>query len=84
MIKDLPNVLILYPLGHLMNFQINTRDFLQFKPINNLTMICYHQNLIRKTLGLTIFPFFMMTNLGYLGEEESLPQTNYGPINQNL
>ena len=41
-------------------------------------MICYHQNLIRRTLGLTISPFFMMKNLGYLGEEESPPQTNHG------
>ena len=51
--KGLPNVLILYPLGHLMNFQINTWDYLQIKPISNLTIVCYHQNLIRKTLGLT-------------------------------
>ena len=35
-------------------------------------MICYHQNLIRRTLGLTISLFFMMTNLGYLGEEKNL------------
>ena len=54
MIKGLPNVLILYQLSHLMNFQINTWDSLPFKPISNLTMVCYHQNLIRRTLGLTI------------------------------
>ena len=53
MTKGLQNVLILYPLDPLMNFQINTWDSLQFKPINNLTMIYYHQNLIRRTLGLT-------------------------------
>ena len=68
MIKCFPNVLILYPLGHLMNFQINTQDSLQIKQISNLTMVYYHQNLIRRTLGLTISLFFMITNLGYLGE----------------
>ena len=47
-------------------------------------MVCYHQNLIRRTLGLTISHFFMMKNLGYLGEEKSPPQTNHGSINQNL
>ena len=36
-------------------------------------MVCYHQNLIKRTLGLTISPFLMMTNLGYLGEEKNLP-----------
>ena len=35
-------------------------------------MVCYHQNLIRRPLGLTISYFFMMTNLGYLGEEKNL------------
>ena len=40
-------------------------------------MVCYHQNLIMRTLGLTISPFFMITNLGYLGEEKSPSQTNY-------
>ena len=53
MIKSLPNVSILYQLDHLTNFQINTRGSLQFKPISNLIMICYHQNLIKRTLGLT-------------------------------
>ena len=43
-------------------------------------MVCHHQNMIRRTLGLTISPFFMMTDLGYLGEEESFPQTNHGSI----
>ena len=43
-------------------------------------MICYHQDLIRRTLGLTILFLFMMTSLGYLGEEESPPQTNHGSI----
>ena len=84
MIKGLLNVLILYSLGPLMNFQINTLDYLQFKSISNLTMVCYHQNLIRKTLELTISPFFMMTNLGYLGEEKSFPQTNHGSTDQKL
>ena len=28
--------------------------FLNIKPISYLTMVCYHQNLIRRTLGLTI------------------------------
>ena len=46
-------------------------------------MICYHQNLIRRTFGQTISHFLMMTNLGYLGEEESPPQTNHGSINQS-
>ena len=41
-------------------------------------MVYYHQNMIRITLGLTISSFFMMTNLGYLEEEESPPQTNHG------
>ena len=53
MIKGFPNVLILYSLGHLTNFQITTWDSLQFKPISNLTIVFYHQNLIRKTLSLT-------------------------------
>ena len=36
-----------------------------------------------RTVGLTISPFFMMTNLGYLGEKKkSPPQTNHGSINQ--
>ena len=52
-IKCLPKVLILHPLGLLMNFQINIWNSLYFKPISNLTMVCYHQNLIRRTLGLT-------------------------------
>ena len=39
--------------------------------ISNLTMVCYHQSAIRRTLGLTISPFSMMTNLGYLGDQES-------------
>ena len=48
-------------------------------------MVCYRQNPIRRTLGLTIFPFFMMTKLGYLEEEEESPsQTNHETINQNL
>ena len=36
-------------------------------------MVCYRQNLIRRTFGLTISPFFMMTNLGYLGEKKNIP-----------
>ena len=79
-LKVLSKVLILHSLGHLMNFQINTWGSLQFNPISNFTMVCYHQNLIRRTLGLTISPFFMMTNLGYLGEEKSPPQINHGSI----
>ena len=47
-------------------------------------MVCYRQNPIMRTIGLTISHFFMMTNLGYLIEEESPPQTNHGSINQNL
>ena len=47
-------------------------------------MVCYHENPIRRTLGLTISPFFMMTNLGYLGEKKSFPQTNHGSIKQFL
>ena len=31
-----------------------TWDFLNIKPISYLTMVCYHQNPIRRTLGLTI------------------------------
>ena len=53
-LKGLPIVLILHPLGHLMNFQTNTWKSLWFKPISNLTMICYHQNAIRRTLRITI------------------------------
>ena len=53
MIKGLTKVLILHPLGHLMNFQTNTWNSLQFKPISNLTMVCFHQNAIRRTLRLT-------------------------------
>ena len=53
MIKGLTKVLILHPLGHLMNFQTNTWNSLQFKPISNLTMVCFHQNAIRGTLRLT-------------------------------
>ena len=44
--------------------------FLNIKPISYLTMVCYHRNPIRRTLGLTISPFLMLTNLGYLGEKE--------------
>ena len=44
-------------------------------------MVCYHQNPIRITLGLTISPFFMMTNLDYLGEKEISP-SNQLWINQ--
>ena len=55
--------------------------FLPFKPISHLTMVCYHQNPIGRTLGLTISPFFMMTNLGYLGEKEISP-SNQSWINQ--
>ena len=73
MIKSLPKVSILYPFGPLMNFQIYTWNSLPFKSISHLTMVCYHQNLIRRIIGLTIFPFFMMINLGYLGEEKNLP-----------
>ena len=29
--------------------------FLIIKPISHLTMICYHQNPIRRTLGLTVY-----------------------------
>ena len=53
MIKSLPKVSILYPFSPLINFQIYTWDSLPFKPISHLTIICYHQNLIRRTLGLT-------------------------------
>ena len=75
MIKGLQNVLILHPLGHLMNFQINTWDSLQFKPISNLTMVCYHQNLIRRTLVLTlclvafyaIIGFMMLVSFPFIG-----------------
>ena len=35
-------------------------------------MVCYHQNLIRRTLKLTISLFFLMKNLGYLGKEKDL------------
>ena len=59
MIKSLTNVLILYSLGYLMNFQINIWDSLLFKPISNLTIIVYyHQNLIRRILGLTFTNLF--------------------------
>ena len=81
MIKSLPKVLILYPFGHLMNFQIYTWNFLPFKTISPLTIVCYHQNPIKRTLGLTISLFFMMTNLGYLGEKEISP-SNQSWINQ--
>ena len=57
--------------------------FLTIKPISHLTMVCYHQNPIRRTLGLTISPFLMMTNLGYLGEKEISP-SNQSWINQTL
>ena len=58
MIKSLPKVLILYPFGHLMNFWIYTSDSLPFKTISHLTMICYYQNSIRRTLGLTSSKLF--------------------------
>ena len=32
--------------------------FLNIKPISYLTMVCYHQNPIRRTLGLTISYFY--------------------------
>ena len=57
--------------------------FLNIKPISYLTMICYHQNPIRRTLGLTISPFLMMTNLDYLGEKEISP-SNQSWINQTI
>ena len=61
MIKSLPKVSILYPFGHLMNFQKYTWDSLLFKPISHLTMVCYYRNLIRRTLGLTLhFSFFIL------------------------
>ena len=47
-------------------------------------MVCYHQNPIRRTLGLTISPFLMMTNLGYLGENKSPPQTKHGSIKAKI
>ena len=53
MIKILPKVLILDPFGPLMNFRIYTRDSLPFKPISHLIMVCYHQNPMRRTLGIT-------------------------------
>ena len=81
MIKSLPMVSILYPFSPLMNFQIYTWDSLSFKPISYLTMVCYHQNPIGRTLGLTISPFFMMTNLSYLREKEISP-SNQSWINQ--
>ena len=64
-----------------MNFRIYTCDSLPFKTINHLIMICYHQNPIRRTIGLTISPFLMMTNLSYLGEKEISP-SNQAWINQ--
>ena len=54
MIKSLPIVSILYPFGSLMNFRIYTWDFLPFKPNSHLIMVCYHQNPIGRTLGLTL------------------------------
>ena len=81
MIKSLPMVSILYPFSPLMNFQIYTWDSLPFKPISHLTMVCYHQNPIGRTLRLTISLFLMMTNLGYLGEKEISP-SNQSWINQ--
>ena len=80
MIKGLPRISVLYPFGHWMNFQNYTWDSLLFKIISHLTMVCYHQNPIRRTLGLTISPFFMMKNLGYLGEKKSPPQTKHRSI----
>ena len=72
MITSLLSVSILYPFGPLMNFRVYTSNSYTFKPISHLTMGCYHQNPIRRTLGLTIFLFLMMTNLGYLGEKKNL------------
>ena len=57
--------------------------FLTIKPISHLTVVCYHQNQIRKTLGLTISPFLMMTNLGYLGEKK-ISSSNQSWINQSI
>ena len=54
MIKILPKVSILYPFGPLMNFRICTLDFLPFKSISHLTMVCYHQNPIGRILGLIV------------------------------
>ena len=53
MIKGLPIISVLYPFGPWMNFQNYTWDSLPFKIISHLTMVCYHQNPIRRTLGLT-------------------------------
>ena len=57
--------------------------FLTIKPISHLTIVCYHQNMIRRTLGLTISPFFMMSNLGYLGEKK-ISSSNQSWINQSI
>ena len=84
MIKGLPIVSVLYPFGHWMNFRNYTWDSLPFKTISHLTMVRYHQNLIRRTLGLTISSFFMMTNLGYLGDNKSPPQTKHGSIEAKI
>ena len=47
-------------------------------------MVYYHQNMIKKTLGLTISPFFMMTNLAYLGEKKIFPSNQSWIYNQYL
>ena len=58
--------------------------FFTIQTISHLTMVCYHQNLIMRTLGLTISHFFMMSNLGYLGEEKKSPPSNQSWINQSI
>ena len=55
MIKGLPIISVLHPFGPWMNFRNYTWDSLPLKIISHLTMVCYHQNLIRRTLGLTLY-----------------------------
>ena len=53
-IKRSSNCLDFASIDSLMNFQINTWNSLYFKPISNLTMICYDRKTIKRTLGLTV------------------------------
>ena len=82
-IKSLPKISILYPFGHLMNFQIYTWDSLPFKSISHLAMVCYHQNLIRRTLRLTtLFSSFKSSYLD-IGKSKFLSLRLFQYFSQN-
>ena len=85
-IKILPKVSILYPFGPLMNFQTYTWDSLPFKSISHLTMVCYHQNLIKRILGLITLFFSFKSSYLDIGKSKflSLGLFQYFSQNKNL